>query len=144
MASILATIRDEVVTAINAGTYSQTVDAVAKHTPTERLEDLTTLTVDVLGRRIERERIGRQVWQRRAVVVVGIQQRLDASERDSLADELLELTDGIAAQLELYAFTAGGLTSITEEPTLHPERLNQHSVFCRVFVLTFSLHEVNT
>lgn len=144
MASILATIRDEVVTAINAGTYSQSVEAVARHAPTDRLEDLAALTIDVLGRRIERERVGRQVWSRKATVVVGVQKKLDATERDSLADELLKLTDDIAAQLETYAFAAGGLTTITEEPTLHPERLNQHGVFCRVFVLTFHIHEVNT
>jgi hypothetical protein len=141
--SALATIRDAVATAINAGTFSQAITATAAHVPANRLEALDALTVEVLGRAIERERAGRRVWTRKAVVVVGVQKRIAAATRDADADDLLELSDAIAAHLESFTFADGSLDKISEEPTIHAERLDQHSVFCRVLVLHFSLYEVN-
>lgn len=142
MASLIADMRDAVVSAINAGTYTESVTAVPVDVPTNRLEELATRRVEVMGRQVLRERPARGVWTRHIKVVVGIQKRVSQTARMQEADSEMALSDAIAEQIEGYEFADATLTTITEEPTLHVERLDQHAVFCRVLVLTFNSHQV--
>ena len=142
MASLLTDLRDAVVTAINAGTYTVTVTAVAVDLPTNRLEDLAERRVEVMARQLVRERPVRGLWTRQGTIVVGIQKRVSQTDRVQESDDEMALSDAIAEQIEAYEFADAALTKITEEPTLHVERLDQHGVFCRVLVLHFMSNKV--
>lgn len=143
MAALIVDLRAQVVAAINAGTYSEAVQAVAVDLPTLRLEELGERRVEVMPRQLTRTRAARGLWTREAKVVVGIQRRLKPTERLDEGDAEFELSDAIGEQLETYAWTGAALLEVTEEPTIHPERLNEHSVFCRVLVLRFQIEAVN-
>jgi len=142
MAALVTDMRNAVVAAINAGTYTEAVTAVPVDLPTNRLEDLATRRVEVMARQLVRDRPARGVWTRQPMIVVGIQKRVSQTDRLQESDDELALSDEIAEQLEGYEFADATLTKITEEPTLHVERLDQHGVFCRVLVLHFMSNKV--
>ena len=64
MAALVTDMRNAVVAAINAGTYTEAVTAVPVDLPTNRLEDLATRRVEVMARQLVRDRPARGVWTR--------------------------------------------------------------------------------
>lgn len=143
MAGELVDIADEVAAKISAGTFSQAVTATRPYIETTRLEDLANLRVEVIPQETTRTRSARRLWTRQCTVLVGFQQRLDASAKKTKADELMALADEVAEYLELAEYSGGSLMGIDELTTWHRERYDRQSVFTRAILLTFQMGAVN-
>lgn len=141
--SILSKLADEVAAAINGETWDETLQACTKFKPVKRREDLgASMLVEVVPRKQMRKRIARGtapggLWQKQYVVVVGITKAIDENDSDKQTDHCNAIADEIATVLQDAAYTNGYLESIDEEPTYHPQRLDQDGVFTRALVLQF-------
>lgn len=93
--SRLGDIADAVVTALNAGSWSQTFTATRVYVPQFDLPDMATLRVTVVGRGVEVARSTRQGHQYDYRVDVAVQKKL-AGDTNAERDALLTLAEEIA------------------------------------------------
>lgn len=133
---------DEIVTAINAESWGETFTAVRVYRPTNRLEDLAALSVQVCLPSRKRERVARGVHADVFRVVVGVQKQLSPTSKQADADELMEFADALSEFLTKHAWTFGTLKTIEEIPSIHPDRYDLDGVFTRAIALTFDAREL--
>lgn len=133
---------DEIVTAINAEDWAEEFTAVRAYRPTNRLEDLATLKVQVCLPSRKRERVSRGIHADTFRIVVGVQRQLDPDDKQADADALMEMADALSEFLTTHAWTFGTLKTIEEAPSIHPDRYDLDGVFTRAIALTFDAREL--
>ena len=99
--STIATIADAVAAHLNAGTFSQAVNAVRMYQPAFTLEDLAELRVSVVPRTTAIAAASRDSSTFECVVEVGVQKKLPADGADAEIDALLDLVEEITDHLRL-------------------------------------------
>ncbi|MFZ2873459.1 MAG: hypothetical protein WAZ94_03140 [Phycisphaerales bacterium] len=138
--STIATIADAAAAHINAGTFSQPVNAVRMYQPAFTLEDLTDLRVSVVPRTVGIAAASRDSSVFECVVDVGIQKKLPAEGAEDAIDALLDLVEEIADHLRLKRLPdapEAAWASISHEPVVSSESLEQHRVFTSVLSVTY-------
>lgn len=138
--SIIATIADAAAAHINAGTFSQPVNAVRMYQPAFTLEDLTDLRVSVVPRTVGIAAASRDSSVFECVVDVGIQRKLPAEGAEAEIDALLDLVEEIADHLRLKRLPdapEAAWAGISHEPVVSSESLEQHRVFTSVLSVTY-------
>jgi len=133
---------DEIVTAINAATWDEAFTAVRVYRPTNRLEDLADLSVQVCLPSRTREQVARGIHADTFRIVVGIQKQLDPDDKQDDADALMEFADDLSEFLTTHTWTFGALKTIEEIPSIHPDRYDEQGVFTRAIALTFDSREL--
>ena len=138
--STIATIADAAAAHINAGTFSQPVNAVRMYQPAFTLEDLTDLRVSVVPRTVGIAAASRDSSVFECVVDVGIQRKLPAEGAEAEIDALLDLVEEIADHLRLKRLPdapEAAWAGISHEPLVSSESLEQHRVFTSVLSVTY-------
>jgi hypothetical protein len=138
--STIAAIADAVAAHINAGTFSQPVNAVRMYQPAFTLEDLAELRVSVVPRTVGIAAASRDSSTFECVVDVGVQKKLPAEGADSEIDGLLDLVEEITDHLRLKRLPdapEAAWAGIAHEPVVSTESLEQHRVFTSVLSITY-------
>jgi len=138
--SAIATIADAVASHINAGTFSQPVNAVRMYQPAFTLEDLAELRVSVVPRTVGIAAASRDSSTFECVVDVGVQRKLPAEGDQAEIDALLDLVEEIADHLRLKRLPDApdaAWAGIAHEPVVSSESLEQHRVFTSVLSATY-------
>ena len=138
--STIAAISDAVAAHVNAGTFSQPVNAVRTYQPAFTLEDLADLRVSVVPRTVGIAAASRDSSMFDCVVDVGIQKKLPAEAAEAEIDALLDLAEEIADHLRLKRLPdapEAAWAGISHEPVVSSESLEQHRVFTSVLSVTY-------
>jgi hypothetical protein len=138
--STIALIADAVAAHINAGTFSQPVNAVRMYQPAFTLEDLAELRVSVVPRNVGIAAASRDSSTFECVVDVGVQRKLPAEGDQAEIDGLLDLVEEITDHLRLKRLPdapQAAWVSIAHEPVVSSESLEQHRVFTSVLSVTY-------
>lgn len=139
--STAVTIADAVVAAINAGTYSQPVQAQRLHQPSFTLDELADLHVSVVPRSVEVSAATRETSLYDVAVDVGVQKKIAAgTEGEQEIDDLLDLVEEIGDQLRLKRLPdapEATWVSLTHEPVVAAEHLDQHRQFTSIITVTY-------
>lgn len=138
--STVAAIADAVAAHINAGTFSQPVNAARMFQPAFTLEDLAELRVSVVPRTVDIAAASRDSSVFECVVDVGVQKKLPAEGADSEIDALLDLVEEITDHLRLKRLPnapEAAWAGIAHEPVVSSESLEQHRVFTSVLSVTY-------
>ena len=151
MAHVAITIAEAVKEELNDQYSPATFTATRRYTPTFDLKDLTTLTVTVVPKSLEKSFMSRRDTDRRVEVDIGIQQKLDAgqSQAEQLAaiDALMLIADGIDDYMENRRLTdvAAARWRGSETTVLYgPEQLQENRAFLAVVKITYSLERDRT
>ncbi len=138
--STIALIADAVAAHINAGTFSQPVNAVRMYQPAFTLEDLAELRVSVVPRNVGIATASRDSSTFECVVDVGVQRKLPAEGEQAEIDGLLDLVEAIADHVRLKRLPDApdaAWVGIAHEPVVSSEALEQHRVFTSVLSVTY-------
>jgi hypothetical protein len=138
--STIALIADAVAAHINAGTFSQPVNAVRMYQPAFTLDDLAELRVSVVPRTVGIAAASRDSSTFECVVDVGVQRKLPAEGDQAEIDGLLDLVEEITDHLRLKRLPdapEAAWVSIAHEPVVSSESLEQHRVFTSVLSVTY-------
>lgn len=138
--STIAAIADAVAAHVNAGTFSQPVNAVRMYQPAFTLEDLADLRVSVVPRTVGIAAASRDSSTFECVVDVGVQRKLPAEGDQAEIDALLDLVEEIADHLRLKRLPdapEAAWAGIAHEPVVSSESLEQHRVFTSVLSVTY-------
>jgi hypothetical protein len=138
--STIAAIADAVAAHVNAGTFSQPVNAVRTYQPAFSLEDLADLRVSVVPRTVGIAAASRDSSTFECVVDVGVQKKLPAEGEQSAIDGLLDLVEELADHLRLKRLPdapEAAWAGIAHEPVVSSESLEQHRVFTSVLSVTY-------
>ena len=137
--ALIVDIADAVVTELNAGTFSQTFEAVRLYRPDFDLKEMATLHVTVVPKAQTIATVSRSSGQYDVAVDVAVQQKLDDETADQM-DGLMSLTEEIADFFRLRRLTAcpAAIWLRTEnEPVYSVEHLTEMRQFTSVLTLTF-------
>ena len=132
-------IADAVVTELNAGTFSQELEAVRLYRPQFDLAEMATLHVTVVPKSIETVTVSRTCVQYDITVDVAVQKKLEAETNDEI-DPLVSLVEEIAMffRLRRLAEYPNATWLRTEnEPVYSPGHLEEVRQFTSVLTLTF-------
>lgn len=138
--STIAAIADAVAAHINAGTFSQPVNAVRMYQPAFTLEDLADLRVSVVPRTVGIAAASRDSSTFECVVDVGVQKKLPAENDQTAIDGLLDLVEEITDHLRLKRLPdapEAAWVGIAHEPVVSSESLEQYRVFTSVLSVTY-------
>lgn len=138
--STIATIANAVAAHINAGTFSQPVNAVRMYQPAFTLEDLADLRVSIVPRTVGIAAASRDSSTFECVVDVGVQRKLPAEGDQAEIDALLDLVEEITDHLRLKRLPdapEAAWAGIAHEPVVSSESLEQHRVFTSVLSVTY-------
>lgn len=138
--STIALIADAVAAHINAGTFSQPVNAVRMYQPAFTLQDLAELRVSVVPRTVGISAASRDSSTFECVVDVGVQRKLPAEGDQAQIDGLLDLVEEITDHLRLKRLPdapEAAWVGIAHEPVVSSESLEQHRVFTSVLSVTY-------
>ncbi|HMN39622.1 MAG TPA: hypothetical protein PKE29_02180 [Phycisphaerales bacterium] len=138
--STIAAIADAVAAHINAGTFSQPVNAARMYQPAFTLEDLAELRVSVVPRTVGISAASRDSSVFECVIDVGVQKKLPADGADGEIDALLDLVEEITDHLRLKRLPdapEAAWAGIAHEPVVSSESLEQHRVFTSVLSVTY-------
>lgn len=139
--SVISDIADAVVTEINAGEFSQSVEADRSYLPVFDLQEMDDLHVTVVPRSVTTLPGGRAHNQHDYAIDVAIQKKLDAVSNDDI-DTLLGLVQELADQFRFKRLTdyADAVWLKTENvPLYSPEHLEQLRQFTSVLTITFRI-----
>lgn len=140
--STIAAIADAVAAHVNAGTFSQPVNAVRMYQPAFTLEDLADLRVSVVPRTVGIAAASRDSSTFECVVDVGVQKKLPAEGEQGEIDALLDLVEEITDHLRLKRLPdapEAAWTGIAHEPVVSSESLEQHRLFTSVLSVTYRI-----
>jgi len=141
MGSVILDMADAVVTAINAATLPETVEAVRSYRPINELPDLETLKVFVSPRSMELTSDTRGTPQKQIVIDVGVQKKFDA---ESEIADLVELVEAIAdlfhGQVTTITGGRGMCVSANPDPIYDAGSIEQRRLFASVVTLTFEYY----
>lgn len=135
--STAITIADAVVAAINAGTYTQPVQAVRLHQPSFTLDELKDLHVSVVPRSVQVSAASRDTSMYDVAVDVGVQKKV-ASDQE--IDDLLGLVEQIGDHLRLKRLPSApeaAWVSLAHEPIVAAEHLDQHRQFTSIITVIY-------
>lgn len=139
MASRGVSIADEVVSIINAGSYTiaDTFTAERHYVPEYELKDLTTLRVSVLLNNNPQQVIARNNTQSDYIITVAVQKKTQNITTDF--DELVEFVEEINALFRLNRLPVTEVSWVASEidPIYEPDYATRTSVFTSVLNLTF-------
>lgn len=138
--STIAAIADAVTAHINAGTFSQPVNAVRMYQPAFTLEDLADLRVSVVPRTVGIAAASRESSTFECVLDVGVQKKLPAEDEQTAIDGMLDLVEEITDHLRLKRLPdapEAAWAGIAHEPVVSSESLEQHRVFTSVLSVTY-------
>lgn len=137
--STIVDMASAVVTELNAGEFSQEFVAVRAYLPRTDLAELAALTVTVAPKSMEITSATRDSDFFDVVLDVGVQKRINADTIGKI-DEMVALVQEIVDYLrrrKLTTLTAAGFLSISNEPIVYPDHLDQHRVFTSVVSVTY-------
>jgi hypothetical protein len=135
--STAVTITDAVVSAINAGTYSQPVQAQRLHQPSFTLDELKDLHVSVVPRSVQVSAASRDTSMYDVAVDVGVQKKVSS---DQEIDGLLDLVEEIGDHLRLKRLPdvpEAAWVSLAHEPVVAAEHLDQHRQFTSIITVVY-------
>ena len=138
--STIVTIADALAAHINAGTFSQPVNAVRMFQPAFTLEDLKELRVSVVPRTTGISAASRDSSNFDCVLDVGAQKKLPVEGDAAEIDGLLDLVEAIADHVRLKRLPDApdaAWVAIAHEPVVSSEALEQHRVFTSVLSVTY-------
>ena len=129
-----------VVTALNAGAFSQSFQAVRHYQPVFELKDMGTLHVSVVPKGIELELFTRAKVQADVEIDIGVQKKLTSLEGAEV-DPLMHLVEEIGDYFRSHALVGTPAVWIKTEnvPIFAPEHLAKLRQFTSVLTLTFRL-----
>lgn len=134
-------IADAVVSAINAGSYSQPVQAQRLHQPSFTLDELKDLHVSVVPRSVLVSAATRDTSMYDVAVDVGVQKKVSAPPQgDEEVDDLLDLVEEIGDQLRLKRLAdapEAAWVSLAHEPVVAAEHLDQHRQFTSIITVVY-------
>lgn len=137
--AILVDLRNKVLKAINAGTFSKKFVAEIGDDPLFDLEELQDLHVTIVAGVRRSERAGRNLWEHDYDIDVGVQQRTDGTRADidakmDLPEEIADFFDDNELGLADADFLEAKI-----EPYYSLKHLDEMSVITSVVTLTFRL-----
>lgn len=141
MSTIIA-IADALAAHINAGTFSQPVNAVRMFQPAFTLEELKDLRISVVPRTTGISAASRDSSNFDCVLDVGVQKKLPAEGDVAEIDGLLDLVEAIADHVRLKRLPDApdvAWVGIAHEPVVSSEALEQHRVFTSVLSVTYRM-----
>ena len=137
--ALIVDIADAVVTELNAGTFSQTLEAVRLYRPQFDLVEMKDLHVTVAPKAVEAATVSRSVVQYDVSVDVAVQKKLETETNDEI-DPLVNLVEEIATFFRLRRlaeYPNASWLSTTNEPVYSPGHLEELRQFTSVLTLTF-------
>jgi len=138
--STIVAIADAVAAHINAGAFSQPVNAQRLFQPAFTLEDLKDLRVSVVPRATAIAAASRDSSVFECVIDVGVQKKVPPENERAEIDGLLGLVEEIADHLRLGRLPGApeaAWVSIAHEPVVSSESLEQHRAFTSVLSVTY-------
>ena len=135
---VVVDVADAVVTALNAGSFSQPFTAERAYLPCYELDDIKQLRVTVVPKAIEIQVKDRGTTQDDVAVDIAVQQKLSAADNSEI-DGLLTLVQEIADHLRFGQFAAIGAVWVgtRNEPVFAQEHIDQFRVFTSLLTLTY-------
>lgn len=131
---------DAVVAELNATTFSQAFTAVRKYVPTYELQEMDSLHVTVVPKRIEREAQDRASDAEEFMLDIGVQKRVGAANVDAATmDPLTYLCEEIADHFMRWSMASpeAACIAIEHNPIYLPSHLREMGQFTSVITLTF-------
>jgi len=138
--STITAIADAVAAHINAGTFSQPVNAMRMYQPAFTLADLADLHISVVPRTVSIAAASRDSSTFECVVDVGVQKKLPAEDEQAAIDGMLDLVEALTDHLRLKRLPdapEAAWAGIAHEPVVSSESLEQHRVFTSVLSITY-------
>jgi hypothetical protein len=138
-ASLPIDIAEAVVTELNAGAFSQALNAMRHYRPQFELAELKTLRASVVPKGIVTTSLGRTSNQHDVSVDVAVQKKVDPTDTPAL-DALMVLVGEVADFLRLRRLSAlpTAIWSKTENvPIYSSEHLESKQVFTSLLTFTF-------
>jgi len=138
--STITAIADAVAAHINAGTFSQPVNAMRMYQPAFTLADLADLHISVVPRTVSIAAASRDSSTFECVVDVGVQKKLPAEDEQAAIDGMLDLVEELTDHLRLKRLPdapEAAWAGIAHEPVVSSESLEQHRVFTSVLSITY-------
>ena len=137
--SVLITIADAVVEALNGASLSQPFTAERHYQPAFDLPEMADLRVSVVPKSVEVLSSSRNQNQHDYAIDVGVQKRV---ADDAEADLLMKLAEEVADLFRLGRVQVDGvgsvpLLTVATDPVFAPEHLTEKRVFTSVVTLTF-------
>ena len=138
--SVVVAITENVVTQLNAGSFSQTFTAVRNFLPLYELSDLKSLRVTVVPNATAIEAKARNTTQHDVEIDIAVQQKLSKTDNTTI-DPLMTLVEEIADHFRFKRLTSpDAIWMKTEnEPVYAQEHLDQYRVFTSLLTLTFRI-----
>lgn len=131
-------IADAVVRTLGEGSFSQELVAVRAYRPAADLAALERLHATVVPRSEERRPLSRGSREQEVTIDIGLQRKVDP-ENLAEQDELDALAEEVADYLEGRHLPEATFVSISRDPVLSPEHLDQHRVFTTVISVTYRI-----
>ncbi|MFQ5733180.1 MAG: hypothetical protein ACE5KM_14665 [Planctomycetaceae bacterium] len=138
--SIVVGLADAVVNELNAGSFSQSFNAVRDYLPLYELKELKSLRVTVVPSGTAIETKARKTAQHDVEIDIAVQQKL-ADTDNATVDPLMTVTEEIADHFRFKRLASPDAVWIkTEnEPVFAQEHLDQYRVFTSLVTLTFRI-----
>lgn len=137
--STILDIANAVVMSLNAGTFTQPLQAERLYQPSFDLPDLAELKVSVVPKALTITNATRDSGYFECAVDIGVQKKVNVDDAKEI-DGLVELVEQIADQLRqkrLDDAPQAAFVSIANEPVFAPEHLDQQRVFTSVLTVTY-------
>ena len=142
MASIITTIADAVVAAMNGAIFSRAFTAQRSYLPIFDLKDMVDLHVTVVPKGVSTEASSRNASQEEYQIDVAVQQKVDSLQAESI-DPLMALVQEIVDFWRLRRVTVGAVPAACVKaanlPVYAPEHLSQLQQFTSIVTLTFRM-----
>ena len=137
--AVITDIADAVAAEINAGSFSQPVDAKREYLPHFDLEDMQTLRVTVVPKSVTTLPGGRGHNQHDYAIDVAVQQKLQTADNTEI-DALMLLVDEIGDHFRfkrLSSYPNAMWLKTENQPVYAQEHLQEMRQFTSVLTLTF-------
>jgi len=137
--AVITDIADAVAAEINAGSFSQPIDAKREYLPVFELEDMQSLRVTVVPKSLTTLPGGRAHNQHDFAIDVAVQQKLQTTDNAEI-DDLLTLVDEIADHFRfkrLSSFPNAMWLKTENEPVYAQEHLQELRQFTSILTFTF-------
>jgi hypothetical protein len=130
--TVAIAIAEKLIAKLNAGVFSQSIQAIRYYQPKFKLEQINALKVCVVPREVERNNHSRSTNEQRTTIQIGVLQRCEPT--NASIDPLIQLTDEMALSLEDYEFQEPHsiVTSVRIAPLFDPDLLDKNRQFTSI------------
>jgi hypothetical protein len=130
--TVAIAIAEKLIAKLNAGEFSQSVQAIRYYQPKFKLEQINELKVCVVPREVERNNFSRNTNEQRTTIQIGVLKRCEPN--NASIDPLIQLTDEMALSLEDYEFQEPHsiVTSVRIAPLFDPDLLDKNRQFTSI------------